>query len=214
MPKVKPVVAPRPNRFEAKALQDAVLSAAPVAEPTTDQVAEALIESALPEHIQAARRRLDLLSDERKLEIAAHYEDARIPTLTIKEAYSLSSAMLNMLVKDLGIPMRGRGKLSSLTKGHFDMEPGGKFVWIVEDQVPPPVHKALENMLKLPAAPEPIASTVPPGRIHSPLPPAPTTVFVAQVSGLIEITSTDMIKAIEQLKDLFPDLRVTEIREV
>lgn len=171
-------------------------------------------------HREVARR-IGKVSDEAKLEIGALYERHEIPLGAIAREFGLHNSHLTAIARELKLTTRRRGN-SDAQPGRFEQQ-GGHRVWVPdvvveaqapavmptnapepepEPSVPPQVEQALENMLKLPARPEPRAK---------PTPRQPR--FEVTVHGTFTVSAPDIMSAMQDLIRQYPSLRITAIRE-
>ena len=164
------------------------------------------------------------------LEIGSFYEDRRIKSGDIAREFSISNGVLTQIVDHLGLERRKPGHNQGLVPGGFQRDLAGKRVWVPDepergkrdpfDNVPEPVEKALERMLK--PAPEPPIQRVRPAPVAPMVapPPQPTlvtdassTVWEVQVEGLIHVTGEEIQDALDAVKGIYPRLRVRGIRQ-
>ena len=147
-------------------------------------------------------------SDDQKLEIAGHYANHDIPTTAIVQHYHLANGEFMQIVDDLGVPRRGMGGHGGRPKppGHFEGS-----VWIKDavldgkPDVPPETARALENMLRLPATPEPVAR---PAKHTSTL-----VEWDVTVQGKLRLPGEDIGRVYAMIQRMYPDLRITSIAQ-
>lgn len=170
------------------------------------------------------QRRLERMPDELKREIGMHYEDRRIPSYKIAQAYGLSNNLLLMVVDSLGATRRGAGNNGAVEAGHFETGTNsGRLTWVsdvpeIAETVPEDVHKALERLITLPprpeapveyrlvARPEPVAQ--PPARQES------LIEWRATVRGELKVYGASIEDAISYLRERYPQVNVVAMRQV
>lgn len=132
------------------------------------------------------------LTDEQRLEIGRRYEEGQSYD-QIKSALGVSSKTISDTARSLGLPMRGVGSPKQDTP----------VVSPESGDIPEPQIKALENMLKLPPKPEPLAST----------PLFDTVHWEVRVEGIVSVHGGSIEEALASVRKLHPALRITGINQ-
>jgi transposase-like protein len=155
---------------------------------------------ALPD-LQLMRQTPRKLSDEQKLEIGAAYEDERVAVLDILTRFEITENRLYDVLKGLGLPTRSQKRKTAAAAPVIESNVG----------VPPEVEVALEHMLR---PVEPMAPTPLPRARQAPVAWQQAQLWEATVTGTVEFRGEELEDIISQVKAVFPNLRITAIKQV
>src|SRR5215471_379563 len=170
--------------------EEPTLGPPPLPETATEARQNGQVLATVPAPRKSYRPDANLLGQELLLEIGAHYEDTRIPTDRIAEAYGISHAMLSSAVDLLGLPRRGHGNAGRKLPGKFGLV-DGKRAWVLDEdedepevveQLPEDTLKALERMIELP---KPVLAPKP-EPVYEPRPGARERMIARQTPPVLE----------------------------